>query len=91
MFVNASFPEAAETKPSSQNTINAVVLHGNESQVRNSLEMFDCGAAQVIMSPILAGHDKEASLDRTMQLLADVSRTMGTTSQSQRMTALGEK
>jgi F420-dependent oxidoreductase-like protein len=79
MFVDAGFPEAAVTKLWSQNMIDAVLLHGNESQVKKGLEeMFDWGAAEVIMSPILAGHDKEASLDRTMQLLADVSRTIGT-------------
>ena len=78
MFADAGFPEAAETKLWSQNMIDAVVLHGNESQVKNGLqETFDCGAAEVIVSPILAGHDREASRDRTMQLLADISRTIG--------------
>lgn len=77
MFVDAGFPEAAETKTWSDRMIDAVVLHGDESRAKKQLqEMFACGASEVIVLPILAGQDKMASYQRAIQLVADASRSI---------------
>ena len=75
MFIDAGYPEAAETKAWSDRMIDAVVLHGNESRVKSQLQdMFTSGASEIIVSPILAGQDKVASYQHTMQIVADVSK-----------------
>ena len=77
MFVDAGFPEAAETKTWSDRMVDAVVLHGDESRVKKQFqEMFACGASEVIVSPILAGQDRTASYQRNIRLVADVSKDM---------------
>ncbi len=69
MFAAVGFPEAAQGTWS-DDMIDAVVLWGNETRVMERLkELFSFGAGEVMASPISAGDDRAASLDRTNHLL----------------------
>lgn len=76
MFAAAGFPEAAE-ETWSDAMIEATVLAGNEGKVRERLEgLFDLGATEILVSVVHAGNNQAASIDRTMNLLAEVSRSL---------------
>ena len=76
MFAAAGFPEASNGTWSDA-MIDAAALWGTESQVAEKLEgLFALGATEVLASPIRAGGDPEESLERTLRLLAHVSRSM---------------
>lgn len=76
MFESAGFPEASSGNWS-DDMVDATVLWGDESQVAEGIqELFSMGATEVLASPILAGGDQTASLNRTMELLARVSRSL---------------
>ena len=78
MFAAAGFPEASNGTWS-DGMIDATVLWGNESQVARKLEgLLALGATEVLASPIPAGTDREASLDRTLRLLGQVSKSVST-------------
>ena len=78
MFADAGFPEAVETGEWSDEMIDAVVLHGDEEKVKERLrEMFDQGTREIMVSPVLAGRDREASYERTMRLVAEAARGVG--------------
>lgn len=73
MFIAAGFPEASQGTWSDE-MVDAVALWGNEGRVEEKLEeLFSFGAAEILASPVPAGRDRGASLDRTMQLLAKVA------------------
>ena len=73
MFAAAGFPEASSSTWSDA-MMDATALWGTESQVEEKLEgMFALGATEVLASPITAGADQAASLERTLKLLARVS------------------
>ena len=73
MFAAAGFPEAANGTWSDA-MIDATVVWGDESRVAEGIErLFSLGAAEVLATPVLAGNDKEASLDRTLRVLAGLS------------------
>jgi len=76
MFFDAGFPEAANGLWSDP-MLDAVVVSGNESIVEERLlEWFTFGATELLVSPVLVGPDKEDSLQRTLQLVAKLSRTL---------------
>jgi F420-dependent oxidoreductase-like protein len=76
MFIAAGFPEAAE-EVWSDGMIEGIVLSGNEEKVRQRLNsLFDMGASEILVSVVHAGSDRNASVDRTMGLLAAVSRSL---------------
>jgi hypothetical protein len=76
MLIAAGFPEA-EDGAWSDAMIDAVVFWGNEAQVEARLhEMLGYGAAEILASPVLAGRDSAASLDRTLRLLGQVSQSV---------------
>ena len=78
MFVAAGFPEASQGTWSDE-MVDAVALWGDEGRVEEKLgELFSFGAAEILASPVPAGRDREASFDRTMQLLAKVARSLKT-------------
>ncbi len=53
-----------------------VVISGDEETVAQGIqELFAVGAAEVLASPILAGADQAASLERTMKLLGQAAAT----------------
>jgi alkanesulfonate monooxygenase SsuD/methylene tetrahydromethanopterin reductase-like flavin-dependent oxidoreductase (luciferase family) len=76
MFAAAGFPEAAEGTWS-ERMLDAVVLSGDESRVADRLhELFAFGAAEILVSPVMAGSDRKASQERTLQLVADVAKAV---------------
>ncbi len=76
MLIDAGFPEAAEGTWS-DGMIDAVVLWGDETKVADGLQrLFSFGATEVLASPVAAGDDRAASLERTLSLLGQVSRSM---------------
>ena len=76
MLIDAGFPEAAEGTWS-DGMIDAVVLWGDETKVADGLQqLFSFGATEVLASPVAAGDDRAASLERTLSLLGQVSQSM---------------
>ena len=74
MFAAAGFPEAAE-ETWSDAMIEGTVLWGNEAEVRQRLDnLYSLGATEVLVSLVHAGEDRDASLDRTMNLLGEVAK-----------------
>ena len=74
MFVDAGFPEAAELKAWSNRMIDAVALWGDESQVKERLHhLFEIGVSEVIVSPVMAGDDRAASLEKALRVVADAA------------------
>ena len=73
MLVDAGYPEAAEGTWSDA-MIDGLVIHGDEAGATAGLrDLVSYGAGEILVSPILAGGDHEASLDRTLRLLGQVS------------------
>ena len=76
MFANAGFPEVSEGSWS-QGMVDAVAVSGNEAQVAQGLQdMLAMGATELMASPVAAGEDREASLERTLNVLAQVSQSV---------------
>ena len=76
MFQQAGFPEAAEGAWSDA-MLDAVLLSGDEARVEERLrELLAFGATEIVVSPVLAGDDQDASLRRTLELVASVARSM---------------
>lgn len=77
MFAGAGFPEASSGDWSDA-MIDATALWGSESEVAEKLEgLLSIGATEVLASPVRAGSDPEASLERTLRLLGQVSKSLG--------------
>jgi alkanesulfonate monooxygenase SsuD/methylene tetrahydromethanopterin reductase-like flavin-dependent oxidoreductase (luciferase family) len=75
MLVAAGFPEATQGTWSDR-MIDAAVLWGNESRVSERLrELLAWGATEVLATPVLAGNNPNASLDRTLRLLGQVAQS----------------
>ena len=76
MFAASGHPEAANGEWS-DGMLDDVVFIGDEEQVANRLrELLSWGATEIIAHPVLAGQDREASLRRTLELVAAVDRTL---------------
>ena len=76
MFADAGYPEAEQSGTWSDRMLDAVVLSGDEDAVGRRLrQLFDWGASEVLASVIVAGPDLGASWERTVHLLADMSKT----------------
>ena len=76
MFAASGHPEAANGEWS-DGMLDDVVFIGDEEQVANRLrELLSWGATEIIAHPVLAGQDHEASLRRTLELVAAVDRTL---------------
>ena len=76
MFVASGHPEATSGEWS-DGMVDDVVFIGDEEQVANRLkELLSWGATEIIAHPVLAGQDREASLRRTLELVAAVDRTL---------------
>jgi F420-dependent oxidoreductase-like protein len=76
MFEAAGFPEAAAGSWSDA-MIDAVVMSGDESRVADRLHgMFALGATEILVSPIMAGSDRAASVERTLRLVAEVAKSL---------------
>lgn len=73
MLSVAGYPEALEGKWS-PGMVDAVLVSGGEEAVATRLrEIFEWGAAEVLVSVVTAGPDPERSRDRTLDLLGALS------------------
>ena len=73
MLIEAGYPEASSGTWSDA-MIDGLVIHGDEATVTAGVRsLVSDGAGEVLVSPILAGQDRAASLDRTLQLLGQLS------------------
>ena len=73
MLVSSGYPEASKAAWSDA-MIDGLVVHGDETKVAQGLrDILAFGASEVLVSPILAGSDRAASLDRTTRLLGQVA------------------
>ncbi len=76
MLVASGFPEA-KTGQWSDAMIDGVVIWGDEETAAQGIqELFAMGATEVLASPITAGPDRVASLDRTMKLLGQAAASV---------------
>ncbi len=76
MFIAAGFPEVSQGTWSDA-MVDAVAAWGDESRVSEGLQrLFTLGASEILASPVPAGADKDASLDRTLGLLAQVATSV---------------
>ena len=73
MLVSSGFPEASQATWSDA-MIDGLVVYGDEAKVAQGLRnLLDFGASEVLVSPILAGADRAASLERTSRLLGQMA------------------
>jgi F420-dependent oxidoreductase-like protein len=73
MLVAAGYPEATEGVWS-DGMIDGAVIWGDEEKCAEGVQqLFDLGATEVLASPISAGSDPAASVDRTMRLLGQAA------------------
>ena len=75
MLVAAGYPEATAGVWSDA-MIDGAVIWGDEGQALERIqELFSFGATEILASPVTAGPDRGASLDRTMRLLGQAAAT----------------
>ena len=75
MLVAAGYPEAT-AGVWSDTMIDGAVIWGDEGQALERIqELFSFGATEILASPVTAGPDRGASLDRTMRLLGQAAAT----------------
>jgi F420-dependent oxidoreductase-like protein len=75
MLVDAGFPEVSQGAWSDR-MIEATVLSGDEGLVAERLqELFSFGATEILVSPISAGRNRTASIERTLRLLGQVAQS----------------
>jgi F420-dependent oxidoreductase-like protein len=74
MFANAGYPEARQAAWS-PGMVEAVVLHGSEAQCRRKLDAFmqASGCDEIILSIMFVGADRNASLQRALQWVGELS------------------
>ena len=73
MFSDAGFPGSLETGWTDE-MVDAVLITGDEASVAEQCrEIFGWGASEILASVVTAGGDREASADRTIRLLAQIS------------------
>jgi len=78
MLTAAGFPEAS-TGAWSDAMLDAVLLSGAETRVADRLhELLSFGATEILISPLAAGADREASVERTLRLVAEVAKAVAT-------------
>jgi F420-dependent oxidoreductase-like protein len=76
MFRAAGFEEVAQGIWSDA-MIDAVALWGNEVRVTEAIAgLFALGATEILVSPVPAGADQAASLERTLRLLSQVAQSV---------------
>jgi hypothetical protein len=74
MFRAAGFEEVTQGTWS-DTMIDAVALWGDEAREADALTgLFALGATEILVSPVPAGTNREASLERTLRLLSQVAQ-----------------
>ncbi|HEX9868607.1 MAG TPA: LLM class flavin-dependent oxidoreductase [Candidatus Tectomicrobia bacterium] len=75
MFRAAGFEEVLQ-ETWSDAMIDAVALWGDEARVAEAIAgLFALGATEILVSPVAAGDDRAASLERTLRLLSQVAQS----------------
>ena len=69
MLIASGYPEASNGQWSDSMIDGVVILGDEESCAQRIQELFEMGATEILASPVTAGTDRAASLDRTMRLL----------------------
>ena len=73
-FIAAGFPEVSQGTWS-DSMLDSVAAWGDESRVMECVEqLFSLGASEIMASPVPAGDERDASLDRTLRLLFEASK-----------------
>ncbi len=73
MFAAAGFPEAQQGEWSDA-MIDAVVVHGSEATVTGRLrDLLAMGASELMVSPVAAGPDAAATIERTLRLIGNLA------------------
>jgi len=58
--------------------ITGTVLSGDESTVKERLQgLLDMGATEILVSVVHAGEDQESSINRTLGVLSELSKSLG--------------
>ena len=73
MLIAAGYPEAKEGKWSDAMIEGVAILGDEETAAQKIQELLDMGATEILASPIIAGGDRAASLERTTKLLAQAA------------------
>jgi alkanesulfonate monooxygenase SsuD/methylene tetrahydromethanopterin reductase-like flavin-dependent oxidoreductase (luciferase family) len=73
MLIASGYPEASSGQWSDAMIDGVVILGDEETCAQRIQELFDMGATEVLASPVTAGPDQAASLDRTMRLLGQAA------------------
>ena len=75
MLVSSGYPEASQ-QTWSDAMMDGLVIYGDETRVTEGIKkLFSGGASEILVSPVLAGDDRAASLDRTLKLLGQVAKS----------------
>jgi F420-dependent oxidoreductase-like protein len=75
MLIEAGYPEASKGVWSDA-MIDGLIIHGDEAKAADGLrQLASFGATELLVSPILAGADRSASLERTVGLLGQVAKS----------------
>ncbi len=75
MLIEAGYPEASQGVWSDA-MIDGLIIHGNEAKAEEGLrQLASFGDGEILVSPILAGADRSASLERTAALLGQVAKS----------------
>ena len=57
--------------------IDGLLVHGDESRIGDRLrELLNLGATELMVTPVLAGGDRPAALDRTLRLMGQVAQSL---------------
>lgn len=73
MLIASGYPEASDGRWSDAMIDGVAILGDEETCAQRIQELFDVGATEVLASPVTAGSDRAASLDRTMRLLGQAA------------------
>ncbi len=73
MLIASGYPEASNGQWSDAMIDGVAILGDEETCAQRIQELFDMGATEVLASPVTAGADRAASLDRTMRLLGQAA------------------
>ncbi len=76
MMAAASYPEASNGTWSDA-MIDGLLVRGDETRIGDRLrELLDMGAAEIMVTPVLAGDDKPTALDRTLKLVGQIAQSL---------------
>ena len=76
MMTAAGYPEASKGTWSDA-MIDGLLVHGDETRIGDRLrELLNMGATEIMVTPVPAGDDRAAALDRTLRLVGQVAQSL---------------